>query len=313
MDQLNQTMVTFFIIKGITDVPELQVPIFLLILLIYLLILAGNMTIVLLICLDHHLHTPMYFFVANLSILDISSMTAFLLKILLIGLTGNHVMSYVSCMAQIYFCGSFTTNELFILTAMSYDRYVAICNPLRYTAIMNHRACALLASVCWGLSFIELLPTIILLAGFSCYKSNIVNHFICDILSVVQLSCSDTSVFQLLFIVQGVAFVTLCPILSIILSYIFIIGTILRISSSTGRRKAFYTCSSHLTVFILLCTTVIFQYLKPITTDSLVYNKLLSLVNTATVPMFNPLIYSLKNKDMKSSVKRKLNLCSGKK
>ncbi|XP_068103942.1 olfactory receptor 6C3-like [Hyperolius riggenbachi] len=309
MDQSNQTMVTFFIIKGISDVPELQAPIFFFVYLIYLFTLGGNMTIVLLICLDHHLHTPMYFFVANLSILDISSMTVSLHKILLIGLTGNHVMSYLSCMAQIFFYGSFTTNELFILTAMSYDRYVAICNPLRYTAIMNHKVCALLAAVCWGLSFIEVMPVVVLLAGFSCYKSNIVNHFFCDILYVVQLSCSDTSVLQVLFLIQGTIFVTLCPILAIILSYIFIIGTILKISTSAGRRKAFYTCSSHLAVFILLCTTVIFQYLKPITTDSLGYNKLLSLVNTATVPLFNPLIYSLKNKDVKSSVKRKLHFC----
>ncbi|XP_073456992.1 olfactory receptor 5V1-like [Aquarana catesbeiana] len=313
MEQGNHTMVTFFIIKGISDIPELQAPIFLLVLLIYLLTLGGNMTILLLVCLNHHLHTPMYFFLVNLSMIDMCSTTVTIHKILLIGLTGNHVISYLSCIAQIYFFGSFVTDELLLLTAMGYDRYVAICNPLRYTVIVNHRTCTLLAFVCWALGFVEIIPYAVLVTVFSCYRSNIVNHFFCDLVPVIKLSCSNTSVLETLFIVEGAVLIALGPFLLTVLSYIFIITTILRIRSSTGRRKAFYTCSSHLTVVILLYTTLIYQYLKPISADSLEYNKLLSLFNTAAVPMLNPVIYSLKNKDVKLAFKKSFQFLSVKK
>lgn len=313
MEQGNQTTVTFFIIKGISDIPELQAPIFLLVLFIYLLTLGGNMTILLLVCLDHHLHTPMYFFLANLSMIDVCSTTVTLHKILLIGLTGNHVISYLDCIAQIYFFGCFISDELWFLTAMGYDRYVAVCNPLRYTVIMNQKTCTLLASVCWALGFVEIIPYAVLVTGFSCYRSNIVNHFFCDLVQVIKLSCSNTSVLEILFIVEGAVLMALVPFLLTVLSYIFIITTILRIRSSTGRRKAFYTCSSHLTVVILLHTTLVYQYLRPISADSLEYNKLLSLFNTAAVPILNPLIYSLKNKDVKSALKKRLQLFRTKK
>ncbi|XP_040181136.1 olfactory receptor 5V1-like [Rana temporaria] len=313
MEQRNQTMVTFFIIKGISDIPELQAPIFFLVLFIYLFTLGGNMTIVLLVCLDRHLHTPMYFFLANLSMIDVCSTTVTLHKILLIGLTGNHDISYLDCIAQIYFFGSFISDELWFLTAMGYDRYVAVCNPLRYTVIMNQKTCTLLASVCWALGFVVIIPYAVLVTVFSCYRSNIVNHFFCDLVQVIKLSCSNTSVLETLFIVEGAVLMALVPFLLTILSYIFIITTILRIRSSTGRRKAFYTCSSHLTVVILLHTTLVYQYLRPISADSLEYNKLLSLFNTAAVPILNPLIYSLNNKDVKSALKKRLLLFRTKK
>nr|DBA20730.1 TPA: hypothetical protein GDO54_017480 [Pyxicephalus adspersus] len=299
-------MVTFFIIKGISDVPELQTPIFLLVLLIYLLTLGGNITIILLVFLDCHLHTPMYFFLANLSLNDICNTTVTLHKVLLIGLTGDQEISYVSCIAQIYFFGSFVSDELLFLAAMSYDRYVAICNPLRYTVIMNHKICALLASFCWVLGFIEILPYAVLVAGFSCYRSNVVDHFFCDLVPVIKLSCSNTSVLKTLFIVEGTFLLVLGPLVLTVLSYIFIISTIIKIRTSTGRRKAFYTCSSHLTVVILLYITLSYQYPRPLSADSLEYNKLLSLFNTAAVPILNPFIYSLKNKDVKSALKKRL-------
>ncbi|XP_068103941.1 olfactory receptor 5V1-like [Hyperolius riggenbachi] len=309
MEQLNQTKVSFFIIKGISDAPKLQIPIFFLVLLIYLLTLGGNMTILLLVCLDYHLHTPMYFFLVNLSIIDMSSATIALHKILIIFLSGNHIISYVSCLTQIYFFGSFISNELLILTAMSYDRYVAICNPLRYKTIMNQRFCALLAAVCWMLSLIELIPYVVLLNALSCYRSNIVNHFFCDPVPIIQLSCSDTSALQTLLMVEGTVVLGLGPLLLTGISYIFIISTILKIRTNTGRRKAFYTCSSHLTVVIILYTTLIYQYVKPMEANSVEYNKLLSLINTAAVPILNPLIYSLKNKDVKSAFKKRLYVC----
>ncbi|XP_069800173.1 olfactory receptor 5V1-like [Dendropsophus ebraccatus] len=306
MEQLNQTKVAFFIIKGISDAPKLQVPIFLLVLLIYLMSLGGNITILLLVCLDHHLHNPMYFFLANLSIIDICSATVTLHTMLLNGITGSRTISYVRCIAQIYFFGWFTSEEMLFLTAMSYDRYVAICNPLRYKMIINQRVCTMLATVCWVLGFLEIIPYAVLVTGFTCYKSNIVNHFFCDLVPVIKLSCSDTSVLEILFIVEGAVIMALGPLSLTVTSYIFIITTILKIRSSNGRWKAFYTCSSHLTVVIVLYTTLIYQYLKPISPESLEYNKLLSLFNSGAVPILNPLIYSLKNKDVKAAFRRKV-------
>ncbi|XP_075690622.1 olfactory receptor 6C1-like [Rhinoderma darwinii] len=308
MENNNQTLVTFFIMKGISSNPKLQVLIFLLVLLIYLFTLGGNMTILLLVCLDPHLHTPMYFFLGNLSILDISSSTVSLHKILLAFLTGDSNISFLCCIIQFYIFSCLACNELLILTAMSYDRYVAICKPLRYAVIMNSKVCAMLAMVCWVTSFIEVIPYVALLSKFSCYKSNIINHFFCDLVPLLSLSCSDTSTLKLLSLIEGLLLLSLTPFVLTFTPYVFIIASILRIRSNTGRRKAFYTCSSHLTVVVLLYVTLVCQYLRPTTADSLESNKLFSLFNTAAVPMLNPLIYSLKNRDVKSSLRRRLNL-----
>ncbi|KAM8953764.1 olfactory receptor 5G9-like [Pelodytes ibericus] len=302
----NQSMVTYFIIKGISDDPELQLLIFLLVLLIYLLTLGGNMTILLLVFLDPHLHTPMYFFLANLSILDMSSATVTLHNILIIFLTGDRAIPYVTCMTQMHFCGSLFCDELLFLTAMSYDRYVAICNPLRYNISINHRFCVVMAILCWVTGFIEVIPYSVLMLGFSCYRSNVINHFFCDLVPIMELSCSDTSVLESLFFIEGLFLLIFTPCILTFVSYVFIIVAILKIGTRTGRRKAFYTCSSHLTVVILLYVTLVCQYLRPVTEDSLDYNKLFSLFNTAALPLLNPLIYSLKNKAVMSAMRRRL-------
>ncbi|XP_073498518.1 olfactory receptor 5V1-like [Phyllobates terribilis] len=286
MEQGNWTMVTYFIIKGISDVPELQLPIFLLVLLIYLITLGGNMTILMVVCLDRVLHTPMYFFLGNLSIVDMSSTTAALHKGLLIFITGDRVISYVSCISQVYFLGWLTSDELLILTAMSCDRYVAICNPLRYSVIMNWRLCCWLAVACWVVSFVEITPYVILVTSFSCYKSNVVNHFFCDLVPLKKLACKVNFSFEMFTIIEGVFILTILPLFLTIISYIFIINSILKIQTSRGRRKAFYTCSSHLTVVILLYTTLISQYLSP-TSNDIEHKKLLSLFNMVAVPMLN--------------------------
>ncbi|KAM8952722.1 olfactory receptor 6C74-like [Pelodytes ibericus] len=308
MTNTSHTGVTYFIIKGISDDPELQVPIFLLVLLIYLLTLGGNMTILLLVCLDPHLHTPMYFFLANLSFIDMSSATVTLHNILIIFMTGNKTIPYVTCITQMYFVGCFINVELLLLTAMSYDRYVAVCNPLRYTTIMNHRICLLLVSVCWIVASLEIVPIIVLLVDLSCYRSNVINHFFCDLMPVIRLSCSDTSVLEKLLLMEGVFLFSLTPFILTLIPYVFIIVAILKIGTRTGRRKAFYTCSSHLTVVILLYVTLVCQYLRPVTEDSLDFNKLFSLFNTAALPVLNPLIYSLKNKVVMSAMRRRLRL-----
>ncbi|KAG9466349.1 olfactory receptor 5AR1-like [Eleutherodactylus coqui] len=306
MDYDNQTMVTFFIIKGISSLPKLQVLIFLLVLLIYLFTLGGNMTILLLVALDHHLHTPMYFFLANLSFLDISSSTVSLHGIMLAFLTGNNKVSFLCCIAQFSIFSFLACTELLILTAMSYDRYIAICKPLRYSVIINSKVCALLAMACWATSFVEVIPYVALLSEFSCYKSNIINHFFCDLVPLLNLSCSDTTTLKLLSLIEGLLLLSLTPFVLTFTPYVFIIASKLKIRSNTGRLKAFYTCSSHLTVVVLLYSTLVCQYLRPTTADSLESNKLFSLFNTAAIPMLNPLIYSLKNRDVKLSFSRGL-------
>ncbi|KAM3912216.1 olfactory receptor 5B12-like [Leptodactylus fuscus] len=303
----NQTIITYFILKGISDVPELQAPIFVLVLLIYLIVLVGNLSLLLLVCLDSHLHTPMYFFLSNLSIVDMTSTTVTLHKILLTFLTGDNTVVYLACMVQFYMFASLSTQGLFIVTAMSYDRYVAICRPLSYTIIMNYKVCLLLSSFCWMFGFIQVIPFILLVSQISCISTNVIDHFCCDLLPFMEIACSDITILQRLSNIQGLIVYTVIPFLFTLTSYIFIITTILRIRSSMGRQKAFYTCSSHLTVITLLYTTLIFQYSIP--SNNLGSKKWYSLFNTAIVPMLNPLIYSLKNKDIKSAFRRRIGKC----
>ncbi|XP_044162293.1 olfactory receptor 5B12-like [Bufo gargarizans] len=303
----NETFITYFIIKGISDAPELQVPIFVLVLLIYLIVLVGNMSLLLLVCLDSHLHTPMYFFLANLSIVDMTSSTVTLHKILLMFISGDNTVLYLACMAQTYMFGSLSGHGLFILTAMSYDRYVAICRPLNYHIIMNFKVCLLLASFCWTFGFIQVVPYLCLIVKISCYSSNVIDHFFCDLVPLINISCSDVTLLVRLSDIQGMIIYALTPFLLILTSYIFIIQTILKIRSSIGRRKAFYTCSSHLVLIVVLYTTLISQYNIPYNSQG--SKKLFSLFNTAIVPVLNPLIYSLKNKDVKAAFRRTVEKC----
>ncbi|XP_073454021.1 olfactory receptor 8G50-like [Aquarana catesbeiana] len=305
MEESNKTVMTYFIIKGISDVPALQLPIFLLVLLIYLIIVVGNMTIFLLISTDRHLHTPMYFFLANLSILDVCCSTITLHKPLITFITGDKSVSFVGCVMQMFFFLSFTCNEVLILTAMGYDRYVAVCNPLRYHVIMSHKVCSGLAGICWVVGFLDIMPCALKISFISCYTSLEVNHFFCDLVPLMKLSCSDTSALQLYVLIEGVFLSAFVPFSLTFISYVFIIRSILRIRSSKGRWKAFYTCSSHLTIIILLYGTLAYQYFRPVEYITLGSNKLYSLFNTTGVPILNPLIYSLKNKDVKSAFKRK--------
>ncbi|KAM3912233.1 olfactory receptor 6C74-like [Leptodactylus fuscus] len=295
---------SYFIITGISDNPLWQFLVFLLVLLIYLTTLGGNLTIFLLVCLDLHLHTPMYFFLANLSILDISCSTITLHKILTSFLSGDNTISVLECHVQIFVFLSLTCDELLVLAAMGYDRYVAICNPLHYHLVMNFQLCALLASLCWFFGFLENFPTFMGILTLTCYKTNEMDHFFCDIVPVLKLSCSDTSFIQLYFLVIGVIVSGLTPFVLTFISYVFIISTILSIRSSSGRRKAFYTCSSHLAVVLCFYVSLVFQYLRPTSSINLSSNKYFFFFNAAAVPLLNPLIYSLKNKDVKDAVRR---------
>ncbi|XP_075117062.1 olfactory receptor 5V1-like [Leptodactylus fuscus] len=309
MSSSNQTLVTYFILSGISNVPELQLPIFLVVLLTYLVTLWGNMTIFLLVCLDRHLHTPMYFFLCNLSILDMSSSTITMHRIFFSFLTGDTTISFFACLAQMYIFASLTTDELLLLTIMSYDRYMAICSPLRYHTVMSLKFCSKLTAICWAIGFIQVLPLVVMLSSITCFKSIEINHFFCDIMPLIALPCGDISALELFNFVNGLILAVL-PFFLTFIPYIFIVNAILKIRSSTGRRKTFYTCSSHLTVIILLYTSLVCQYLQPGSTTSKASSKLYSLFNTAAVPLLNPLIYSLKNKDVKEALKRRRRLLS---
>ncbi|XP_069800186.1 olfactory receptor 5B12-like [Dendropsophus ebraccatus] len=299
----NQT-VTYFIIKGISDVHELQAPIFVLVLLIYLIVLGGNMSLLLLVCLDSHLHTPMYFFLANLSIVDMTSSTVTLHKILLMFITGNNTVLYLACMVQFYMFSVLQGHELFILTAMGYDRYVAICRPLNYNIIMNYKICLLLASFCWIFGFIQFIPQVWFVSKISCFFTNVIDHFCCDLVPIMAIACSDITMLEIITDTEALIVYFIIPFLFIITSYIFIIRSIMQIRSSIGRRKAFYTCSSHLTVIVLLYSTLLFLYLIPSNiSDS---KKWFSLFNMGIVPMLNPLIYSLRNRDIKSAFRKRI-------
>lgn len=302
MFPLNHTP-TDFIIKGISDVPELQALIFLLVLLTYLATLSGNVAILLLVCLNPHLQIPMYTFLANLSLLDMSCSTAALHKIFTMSLSKEISVSYLSCLAQLYIFSSLTSDQFWILVAMSYDRYVAVCKPLYYHMVMNGRHCALLASVCWVLGFLEVIPHVTILSRFTCYKSNKIDHFFCDVLPIREIICSDTTSLDLCLVIIGLTHLSSTFTLTFI-PYVFIISSILKIKSNTGRLKAFYTCSSHIVVVLIFYMTIIFQYIASKSTNSNASNKVFALLNTAIVPMLNPLIYSLKNKDVKSALKR---------
>ncbi|XP_069800193.1 olfactory receptor 5B12-like [Dendropsophus ebraccatus] len=302
----NQT-VTYFIIEGISEVPELQAPIFVLVLLIYLTVLGGNLTLLLLVCLDSHLHTPMYFFLANLSIVDMMSCTVTLHKILLMFITGDKTMHFLACVVQYYMFSVLIAHELFILTAMSYDRYVAICRPLNYKVIMNYKICLLLASFCWIFGFVQYIPQVWIVYNISCFFTNVINHFCCDLVPFMEIACSDLIVLEILTNTEGLMVYIIIPFLLTVTSYIFIIRSIMQIRSSIGRKKAFYTCSSHMTVIVLLYTTLIFQYIIPGNVSG--SKKWFSLFNMAIVPVLNPLIYSLRNKDIKTAFKRRIGKC----
>ncbi|XP_073498544.1 olfactory receptor 8G50-like [Phyllobates terribilis] len=305
---MNPQNQTYFIIKGISSVPELQLPIFLLVLLIYIIILGGNMTIITLSCLDRQLHTPMYFFLANLSLVDISCSTVSLHKIFANFILGDKSVSYLSCMVQMHFFASFTFDEFAILAVMSYDRYIAVCNPLLYHTVMTQKVCLWLSIIAWISGFFIVLPPTTLVLNFSCYRSLEINHFFCDLVPLMEITCDDIATLQIVIFTVGISIFGLLPFLLTFTPYIFIIIAILKIRTSIGRRKAFYTCSSHLTVVILLYLIIFLQYFTPKSKRSTESSKLFSMFNTVFIPVVNPFIYSFKNKDMTLAIKRRLKL-----
>ncbi|MEE6490668.1 hypothetical protein FKM82_015941 [Ascaphus truei] len=303
MDGENQTSVTEFILLGITNLPQLQIFLFITFLMFYLFNLLGNLSIVTVVITDQRLHTPMYFLLGNLSFLDFFLSSTTVPKMLSGLLMEDKRISFHSCIAQLHFFQFFGSTQTLLLTSMSYDRYIAICNPLRYHVLMAKRVCIQLASSSWITGFVYSLSQTILTFMLPFCKLNKISHFFCDIKPLLKLACADFHLNEsVLSIVTGCA--TLSTLLLIIISYVFIGTHLLNIRSPQGRRKAFSTCTSHLTVVLLYYGTAISTYLRPATDDSLDQDRLTAVLVTVITPALNPLIYSLRNKEVKRALKK---------
>ncbi|XP_044841930.1 olfactory receptor 2AP1-like [Mauremys mutica] len=299
----NQTPILEFILLGFGNVPELQPLLFLMFLVIYAVTVLGNILILVLVVADQHLHTPMYFFLGNLSFLEICYSSTLLPRLLASLLTGDRTISIKGCFVQTYFFGILSATESLLLAAMSYDRYLAICNPLRYAALMNGRICCQLVAGSLISSFLACTTINIFLFESKFCDSKEIDHFFCDFSPVIKLSCGDTQAVQLLtFIVSAIG--TFVPFLLVLTSYIRIIATILRIPSITGRQKAFSTCSSHLIVVIVYYGTLITVYVVPTADSHKVLHKLVSVFYTVLTPMINPVIYSLRNQEVNEALRK---------
>ncbi|XP_047405478.1 LOW QUALITY PROTEIN: olfactory receptor 6C74-like [Sciurus carolinensis] len=298
----NHTMVTAFVLLGLTDDPQLQVVIFLLLFFTYMLSVTGNLTIIALTLLDSHLKTPMYFFLRNFSFLEISFTTVCIPKFLVTMATGDKTISYNDCAAQLFFTILLGATEFFLLAAMSYDRYVAICKPLHYMTIMRGTVCNLLVFASWVAGFLIIFPPLIMGLQLDFCATNTVDHFFCDVSPILQLSCTDTDLIELMMLFSAIL-TLLVTLVLVILSYINIIRTILRIPSSQQRKKAFSTCSSHMVVVSISYGSCIFMYVKPSAKERVSLNKGIALLSTSVAPMLNPFIYTLRNKQVKDAFK----------
>ncbi|XP_076968051.1 olfactory receptor 8A1-like [Tamandua tetradactyla] len=300
----NHSTVTEFILGGLTNRPGLQLPLFLLFLGIYMVTMVGNLGMITLICMNPQLHTPMYFFLSNLSFLDMCYSSVITPKMLVNFVSEKNIISYAGCMSQLYFFLVFVIAECYMLTVMAYDRYVAICNPLLYTISMSHQVCSLLVAVVYIVGFIGSTIETVLMLKLS-YCKVLISHYFCDVLPLMKLSCTSTYNAQVvLFFLAG--FDIIVTSLTILVSYTLILSSILHISTTEGRSKAFSTCSSHLAAVGMFYGSSAFMYLKPSTASSLAQENVASVFYTTVIPMLNPLIYSLRNKEVKAALQRTL-------
>ncbi|XP_007538060.1 olfactory receptor 5V1-like [Erinaceus europaeus] len=304
MEAYNLTTMTQFILIGLSDLSEVRYPLFVVFALIYQITLLGNGAILLAIGIEKKLHTPMYFFLANLSVLDISCPSATVPKMLENLLTEKNNISFVGCVLQLYFLVALVGTEVFLLAVMAYDRYVAICFPLHYTLIMTRVRCIQLTVGTWAAGFLNSLIHTVATFNLTFCKSNQVNQYYCDIPPVVALSCSSTYVAEMQVLVIGGVLGVGAYLLSFI-SYIYIISTILKIQSGEGKRKAFSTCASHLLVVCLFYGTTIFTYIRPSSSQhSPARDRLIAMLYGVITPMLNPIIYSLRNREVKGALRR---------
>ncbi|XP_054826016.1 olfactory receptor 1009-like [Eublepharis macularius] len=299
----NHTTVYEFVLAGFSDSSKLQIPLFTFFFVIYFTTLIANLGMVLLIKIDPQLHTPMYFFLSHLSFVDFCYSTVVTPKMLTDFFMRRKIISLTGCAVQMWFFIFFLAAECFLLAAMAYDRYIAISNPLMYSAVMSQKVCSQLVVLPYLVGLLNATTHTTLTFQLSFCNNNIINHFFCDIPAVITLSCSNTRVHKRLLFVLSFAF-GIVDIAIIIVSYIYILSAILRIRSSAGRHKAFSTCSTHLTVVTIFYGTLFFTYVRPNFSSSTQEDKVVSMLYTVMIPMLNPLIYSLRNKEVKDAVRR---------
>ncbi|XP_004467625.4 olfactory receptor 6C2-like [Dasypus novemcinctus] len=292
--------VTRFILLGLTNQPQLQILIFLFLFLTYLLSITGNLTIISLIILDYHLKTAMYYFLQNFSFLEISFTSACIPRYLYNIATGDKVITYNACASQVFFTDLFAITEFFLLAAMSYDRYVAIGKPLHYVTIMNSTVCRRTVLCCWLAGLLIVIPPLSMGLNLDFCDSNIIDHFICDAFPLLKIACSDTWFMEQTIIICAVL-TLIITLMCVVLSYIYIIKTILRFPSAQQKKKAFSTCSSHMIVVSISYGSCIFVYIKPSAKDSVAINKGVTVLTTSIAPMLNPFIYTLRNKQVKQA------------
>uniref|UniRef100_A0A8D1M8W0 Olfactory receptor n=1 Tax=Sus scrofa TaxID=9823 RepID=A0A8D1M8W0_PIG len=311
MEWENQTILVEFFLRGLSGYPRLELLFFVLISIMYVVILLGNGTLILISIVDSHLHTPMYFFLGNLSFLDICYTTTSIPSTLVSFLSERKTISFSGCAMQMFLGLAMGTTECVLLGMMAFDRYVAICNPLRYSVLMSKASYVPMAAGSWVAGVINSAVQTAFVVQLPFCRNNVINHFSCEILAVMKLACADISGNEFIMFVATTLF-TLMPLLLIIMSYSLIISNILKIRTSEGRSKVFSTCSAHLTVVIIFYGTILFMYMKPKSKETLTSgdlnatDKLISVFYAIITPMINPLIYSLRNKDVKDAVKHLL-------
>ncbi|XP_077169526.1 olfactory receptor 6B1-like [Paroedura picta] len=299
----NQTDLTAFVLLGINDLPELQIFFFGVFLLIYIVTIAGNLLVVVLIACDQHLHTPMYFFLGNLSCLETFYSTTILPRMIIAFLTGDRSIPIWGCFLQYYFFGSLVGSECYLLAAMSYDRFLAICKPLHYSVLMSNVLCVQLAMTSYISCFLLNSVTIYLMSQLSFCGPRILDHFFCDFTPVIMLACEDTHGIELMAFSLA-SLIALVPFLLTLISYSFIISTILQIPSTTGRQRAFSTCSSHLTVVTVFYGSLVIVYMIPKNDTLKDLNKVMSVFYTVLTPIVNPIVYCLRNREVKEALNK---------
>ena len=299
----NITLVSEFILVGFPTAPWLQVLLFSLFLVVYLLVVAENLVIMLTVWVTGSLHKPMYYFLSSLSFLEVWYVSVTVPKMLDGFLLQRRHISFTGCMTQLYFFISLACTECVLLAAMAYDRYVAICHPLRYPAIMTTGHCVQLVAFSYMTGFMITVIKVYFISHVTFCGSNVMNHFFCDISPILKLACKDMSTAELVDFALAIV-ILVFPLTTTILSYVYIVSTILHIPSTQGRRKAFSTCASHLTVVIIYYTAMIFMYVRPRAIASFNSNKLVSAVYAVLTPMLNPFIYCLRNQEVKNAIKK---------
>uniref|UniRef100_A0A670IUC0 Olfactory receptor n=1 Tax=Podarcis muralis TaxID=64176 RepID=A0A670IUC0_PODMU len=313
MTAKNQTQVTVFIFSGFTDHPELKAILFITFLAIYTITLGANLGMIILIRMDQQLQTPMYFFLSHLAFLDASYSSAVTPKAIWDLLAERKTISFAGCAAQFYMFDGLVMTEFFLLSVMAYDRYVAICNPLLYYVVMSKKFCTAAVASVYIYGFASSVVQTALTFQLSFCRSNVINHFYCNDPPLLALSCSDTRPKEIHHVTEMIisslaGFTTIGSLFIIVFSYVFILAAILKIRSAQGRHKAFSTCTSHLTAVTVFYGTLIFTYLRPNTSYSLGRDQVASVFYTVVVPMLNPLIYSLRNKEVKEAFRQSVRM-----